>query len=337
LPLDRTVPLGIESEPPRLLGICVRPSDPEWLLPLYTKAGLDIGSEEWERLKKLFLSYFYTNLALPGDDLHVNLSTFQKDRMMPRNVAQTELGRMLAEQDCVLKQVTASILHPNHPAGRRYWDEIEVLSKRIGNNGPVELWQKVWIVAGSATLQQKDGGKEFWQAVPPGYDIRLEDWCGAISECTMSVLCETDYLALQYRTDASSMNIDAEDAFHKQALDVFRREIVPVLVAEVNAGQHFVPLRQAYFAVALAKWYRENIAAADIHTRLMEVAAQMRTELGEADEIGPGPDAPDWMNTCYSHYVDLLDGVFRYGEPVQSATQGTGRVRIYHSGGVSFA
>ena len=335
-PLNRMLSPGSPSEPPRLFGIAVRPSDPDWVLPFFTKAGNDIEGEEWEREKQKLLGYFYTVLAVPGEDLHVNLSTFEKGRVMPATLARTDLGRLLAEQDCLLKQLTASMLHPRTPDGLAFWQRIESLARQSGKQGSLEMWQKVWIVAGDATLNEKAAGETYDHPLPPGYEIRQEDWFGHLSDCSMRVMCETDYLALEKRSEQSHLSVSPEDPFHEQALAIFRETILPGLIAEVNTGSHFAPLRQAYYGVALAKWYREHVAARGAHTRLIEAAAQMRASLGNSSEIGPGPDAPEWMSNCFERYLQLLDGVFRVTEPGVQEEAEPRRVRIYHSGSVSF-
>jgi hypothetical protein len=329
-PLDRTLRTGMRSEPPRLFGIAVRPSSPEWLLPFFTKMGTDMGDEDWRREKEKLLTHFYTVLAVPGDDVHINLSAFERSRVMPGTLARTALGRLLAEQDCMLKQLTASMLHPETSEGGEFWRRIERRAGQSGKSGPLEMWQKVWIVAGDATLNEKAAGETYDHPLPPGYEIRREDWFGHLSECSMRVMCETDYLALGKRSEEAGLTIGPGDSFHKEALDIFRETILPGLTAEVNEGVHFAPLRQVYWAVALAKWYRENVAARGAHTRLLEVAAEMRAGLGDSAEIGPGPGAPSWMNECYEGYLELLGGVFQ----VRKAEGDSNRVRVYHSGGV---
>ncbi len=332
-PIDRMLAPGSPIEPPRLIGIAVRPSDPSWLLPFFTKAGNEIPPEDWEREKQKLLGYFHLVLAVPGEDMHVNLSGFAKGQMMPANLARTDLGRVLAEQDCLLKQLTASMLHPRTPGGCTFWERVEALARQSGKHASLEMWQKVWIVAGSATLHEKPAGETYDHPLPPGYEIRPGDWLGHLSDCSLRVMCETDYLALEKRSEQSQLSVGPADPFHEQAMDIFRETVLPELEAEVNSGSHFAPLRQVYYAVALAKWYRENVAGLGIHTRLMEVAAQMRTSLGDATEIGPGPGAPEWMNECHARYMDLLDGVFLVLQPEPDAP---GTKRIYQSGGVSF-
>ena len=53
-------------------------------------------------------------------------------------------------------------------------------------------------------------------------------------------------------------------------------------------------------------------------------------------EIGPGPEAPEWLNQCYHRYLDLLDGVFRFVELEAQAGNPEKRLPVYHSGGVQW-
>jgi transcriptional regulator with GAF, ATPase, and Fis domain len=108
--LDRMIATGTTGQLPRFHGLVVRPSEPDWLMLLFWKVDYEIEGEAWEREKQKLLGYLYTSLALPND-VKVNLSAFERDRVMARNLAQTPLGQLLAEQDCMLKQLTATMLH----------------------------------------------------------------------------------------------------------------------------------------------------------------------------------------------------------------------------------
>ena len=212
--LDRMIATGTTGELPRLHGLAVRPSEPDWLMPLFWKVNCEIEGEAWEREKQKLLGYLYTSLP----------------------------------------------------------------------------------------------------------------------ECKVKVMCETDYLALNKCAEELQQDEDIDRDFHDEAMAIFRELIAPRLTEEVNTSVHFTPLRQAAYCVALGKWYREQIAEQGIHTRLMEMAAQMRDQLGEATEIGPGPDAPSWRNDCFNHYLQLLDGVFRVTLPETRGQSDGRRVRVYQSG-----
>jgi len=84
----------------------------------------------------------------------------------------------------------------------------------------------------------------------------------------------------------------------------------------------------------VAKWYRENLAERTIHTGLMDVAEQMRAALGDASEIGPGSEAPEWMKECFDRYLGLLDGAFRCTETQPQNEDSSQQIRVYHSGSI---
>ena len=344
--VDQSIPLLIPSdhlEPPHLLGLAVRPSEPDWFLPLNTKAGSAITDDDWESEKKKLLDYFFTALMLHGKDIHVNLSVFEQDRIMPRALAQTPFGRLLVEQDCLLKHFTASLLHPDTPTGQEFWRRIREISHRYGNERHLELRQKVWLVAGSATIQEKGPGEPFVHPLPAGFEIRDSDWSAWISECRMRVLCDTDYLALQRNPGGTSEYAASSVKMHEDCLGVFREVVLPAIESEVNEGSHFAPLRQAYYGVTLAKWYREKLVQTGLHTRLAEIAEQKRLEWsgGEdpavsSQEIGLDSEAPDWLSLYFQRYEDLLSGVFRCVRVEVDASTGQRIARVYFSGGVYF-
>ena len=66
----------------------------------------DFLKEESTKLIK----YFLAALTIPEKDLWVNLSPYEKDRIVPDSFGQTQMGRDLLAQDYVLKQITASLI-----------------------------------------------------------------------------------------------------------------------------------------------------------------------------------------------------------------------------------
>ena len=70
------------------------------------------------------IKYFLAALTVPEKDLWVNLSPYEKDRIVPEAFGQTEMGRDLLAQDYLLKQITASLMYPEDSLGKKFWDEI---------------------------------------------------------------------------------------------------------------------------------------------------------------------------------------------------------------------
>ena len=76
-----------------------------------------VHQEEKSRL----IRYFLSALTIPEDDLWVNLSPYEHDRIIDDTVAETEIGEVLLEQDYLLKQLSAALTHPDTSTGKKYW------------------------------------------------------------------------------------------------------------------------------------------------------------------------------------------------------------------------
>ena len=104
-----------------------------------------------------FIKYFLASLAVPDEDQWVNLSPYEKDRIIKDDFGKTEMGRDLLAQDYLLKQITASLIYPQDKLGRKFWNEIYARAyKQFGTtNIPVNTFNKVWIVPDEADIYEK--------------------------------------------------------------------------------------------------------------------------------------------------------------------------------------
>src|SRR5207253_408058 len=107
-----------------LKGLIVNPRK-----PLEFQFIVDVGKdrqngplikEETNRLVK----YFLAELTIPEGDLWVNLSTYEKNRIITESLGQTELGGELLAQDYILKQLTASLIYPEKGLGKEFWNRV---------------------------------------------------------------------------------------------------------------------------------------------------------------------------------------------------------------------
>jgi len=116
------VSLSPEFSPPLLKGITIHQDNPlefEFLIDQGDKAvPQDEKQDEYRKLVK----YFLASLTLPEKDLWVNLSPYEKDRIIADNFGKTEMGRDLLSQDYVLKQITASLIYPEEQLGKTFWE-----------------------------------------------------------------------------------------------------------------------------------------------------------------------------------------------------------------------
>ena len=101
------VPLSPGFNPAIIKGIKIYPQN-----PLRFDFIVDIGDDglKGEALKQessKLIKYFLASLTVPEDDLWVNLSPYEEDRVIPQEFGVTEMGRDLLVQDYILKQITA--------------------------------------------------------------------------------------------------------------------------------------------------------------------------------------------------------------------------------------
>ena len=112
------VELSEAFELPNICGINFNPADP-FNLEFIIDQGTDNKVSVSERQK--LVRYFLAALTIPEDKLWVNLSPYEADRVIDETTGQTEIGDVLLAQDYVLKQLAASLTHPDSKTGADYW------------------------------------------------------------------------------------------------------------------------------------------------------------------------------------------------------------------------
>src|SRR3989344_4962158 len=151
------VHLSPAFNPPILKGLKVHPDNP-FRFDFILDTG-DVGAYGHTPLREestKLIKYFLASLTIPEQDLWVNLSPYEKDRIVPESFGQTEMGRDLLAQDYLLKQITASLIYPEDEFGKKFWNRVyKEASKRYGTtNIPVNTFNKVWIVPEKAVVYE---------------------------------------------------------------------------------------------------------------------------------------------------------------------------------------
>ena len=128
------VPLSPAFDPPVLRGIKVHPDN-----PFRFDFILDQGDEYRPHQEQLriestkLIKYFLASLTIPEKDLWVNLSPYEKGRIILHSFGLTEMGRDLLAEDYVLKQITASLIYPEGKVGKKFWKCIyEESAQKLG-------------------------------------------------------------------------------------------------------------------------------------------------------------------------------------------------------------
>jgi hypothetical protein len=112
-------------------GVRFDPADPLHLSFIIDTANArDVSKEQVQTLVR----YFLVGLTMPQDDIWVNLSPDEPDRIIENNVAATDLGEGLLAQDYVLKQLASSLTAPDTETGKEYWKQA------VAGTEPAKLW-----------------------------------------------------------------------------------------------------------------------------------------------------------------------------------------------------
>ena len=178
--------------PLALKGLIVNPQKPlEFQFIVDTGKGPQDTASIKEQANQL-VKYFLAGLTIPEGDLWVNLSPYEKNRMVPEALGQTDLGRDLLAQDYILKQLTASLIYPEKDLGKEFWSRVYAKAQQqFGTtNVPVNTFNKVWILPDQAQV---------FENVNAAY----------VTKSTLKVMLDEDYLAYKQQSIMSYSNDEA--------------------------------------------------------------------------------------------------------------------------------
>jgi len=291
------VALSPSFTPPVLKGVKVHPDDPFRFDFIMSPQGT---AEDATRLIK----YFLASLTIPEKDLWVNLSPYEKDRIVPEGFGRTEMGRDLLAQDYLLKQITASLIYPEEATGKEFWKRVyEEAAQKFGTTDiPVNTFNKVWIVPEKAVVYENTKAGTAY-----------------VVESRLKVMLESDYLA-------ASRNGAVDTQAGALGKQIVREVVIPQLTREVNEGRNFAQLRQVYNSFILATWYKKKIK----DSILNEIYSDHNKTVGVA------VDDPQEKQRIYERYLQAFKkGAYNYIKEEQDPSTGQVVPRKYFSGGVN--
>ena len=247
--------------------------------------------------------FFIASLAVPDQDMWVNLSPYEKDRIIPDAFGTTEMGKVLLEQDYLLKQTAAALTYPETSLGAKFWTEVyrRVNATYGTSDVPVGMVNKVWIIPAQARVYTK-GDSVF------------------VTHSELDVLTDADYQALR-----KGKTVGSEEESARIYTAVYREMVLPELRREVNSGKIFAPVRQVYNALILATWYKRHWAQG-----VLGASYVGRNKVRGIDDV---PLA--WRNEVFERYVrSTHEGVYSYIKEEADGSSGDVLPRKYFSGGV---
>ena len=198
-----------------------------------------ISDTDFKKESARLIKYFLASLTTPEEDMWVNLSPYEKHRIIPAGFGDTEMGRDVLAQDYLLKQLTASLIHPESPLGHEFWQKVYAKAQKLYGRTdiPVNTFNKVWIVPEKANIYEHSTG-------------------AFIVSSRLKVMLEEDYLALRKNFEKKTSQNPKMSMVSSQ---VVKEVVIPIIEEEVNNGKNFSVLRQVYNSMILATWYKRNL------------------------------------------------------------------------------
>ena len=277
--------------PAIMKGLRVYPENPFRFDFIIDTGDTDFHNGGMEEESAKLIKYFLASLTVPEEDLWVNLSPYEKDRIVPEKFGVTEMGRDLLAQDYLLKQLTASLIYPEDELGSEFWKRIyQKAYDRYGTTEiPINTFNKVWVVPDKAVVYQ-NGDTAF------------------VAESRLKVMLEKDYLSLRQNLNDADLGTDrmeteAVEDVSDVSTGIIKEIILPEIEKEVNEGRHFTLLRQVYHSLILATWFKRNLKQSML----------ARVYVGENKVNGVDVEDKEIKEKIYSQYLDAFKlGVYDY-------------------------
>lgn len=233
--------------PAVMIGMTLHPDNP-FKLDFILDTGTDhVQGENLRQEAQKMIDYFLASLTVPENEMWVNLSPYEKDRIASDGLSATEMGRDMLSQDYVLKELTASLMSPEDKAGSEFWKNIseKTDAKYHTADIPLNFLSKIWIV-------------------PDKAQVYVNQTSVFVTGCHLKVMLEEDYLALSINQNSTKHGLGSVSksdlgAMSSETKTALHEVIIPLIEKEVNTGKNFANLRQIYHAMILATWYKKNL------------------------------------------------------------------------------
>ncbi len=285
------VPLSSGFMPVTITGITVHPENPLAFDFIIATGDESLDGEAFQEESRKLIKYFLATLTVPNRELWVNLSPYEKDRIVPTSFGNTQMGRDMLAQDYILKQLTASLMYPEDELGKKFWDRVyaKAQAKYGTSEIPMNTFNKIWIVPQDAVVYEH-GQSAF------------------VIRSRLKVMLEEDYVALQENLGVQKYGLDSIGSDEAQVLsgvtsEVVREVLIPEIEKEVNEGETFANLRQIYNSVILATWYEQNLKGG--------LLGQLYVDRNKTK--GVDNEDKDVNQKIYERYVEAFKkGVYNY-------------------------
>jgi hypothetical protein len=207
------------------------------------------------------LIYFLTGLALSDDTFWVNLNPSDPETIIDSTLGSTMVGKIMLEADFQMKKDFCRYTNPcESEIGERYWELLdkkrEELVTECMKKHPTELLSvdnvffsvaiRHWIVPDEITAKEGDHGLYIVDATLNVQSEYEAQYCG------IEIVNQSKSLS----KSCSECLDEAKKEYGQYASKLEDELILPLVVKDLNGGDQYADLRQVYYSLALAQWYK---------------------------------------------------------------------------------
>ncbi|MBU7029236.1 MAG: hypothetical protein HXS48_20030 [Theionarchaea archaeon] len=209
------------------------------------------------------LIYFLTGLTLPNDTFWVNLNPSDPETIIDSNLGSTMVGKIMLEADFQMKKDFCRYTNPCvSEIGEKYWKLLdkrrEELVTKCMKKYPSEILSvdnvffsvaiRHWIVPDEITAKEDDGGIYIVDAtlnIQSEYEAQY---------CEFEIVNQSNSLS----KNCSTYLDEAKKEYGRYAKELEDELILPLVVRDLNTCDQYADLRQVYYSLALAQWYKSR-------------------------------------------------------------------------------
>ena len=226
------------------------------------------NNKKLELETKKLMEYFYIGLALPNNAFWVNLRPDIKglsgkgqglreqeeginttSDIINLDLARTDIGRIMLETDVQLKKDTARMTSPETPEGKLYWNKLYQKAEELfgTENVTIPTLTRPWIVPNEIIIRETKDSAYIYKA-------------------TLKVMLEEDYLKTSSRGwQSQPLELVSGDPrlkiLNEYSTQLIKEIIIPKLTKEINASKRYAELRQVYYSLILAQWFKARFSS----------------------------------------------------------------------------
>lgn len=265
----------------------------------FTVTGVKAGAMESvinpEAACRKGLEYFFTALALPDNCFWANLNPTEPERIIDRDLDDTDFGRILLAADLKLKKDASELTNPKSATGKVYWERLYRKAEELGVSLLDAVNTRILIYPAPVKIHENGDRMQILESM------------------------------LEVRVEQGAAGDGGQTELQSFASGLMEELVVPGLKRKINEHGAYAGLREVYHAMLLARWYKSR--ARD--QRFSNASAAFRRDLEHNEYYGSRDVYRDYLESLKSgEYAVSERGSDRINLYMRMIT------RRYYSGGL---